>query len=1039
MNKIKNYIFVERPIFATVISIIITLAGIVALKGLPVEQFPSLTPPQISVSARYSGASAEIMAENVASVLEAQINGVENMIYMSSVNSSGSTSISVTFDIGTDQDQALIDVNNRVQLALASLPQEVQRLGVTVEKRSSNIVLLVGLYSPDGRYDTIYLNNYAKLNVIDALKLTTGVGSADTFSRQDYAIRLWLDTQKMGKYNISTAEVIAAVQSQNVQFAAGSLGTEPMIPEAEITWQLVTNGRFSTADEFKDIIVRTATDGSILYLGDIARIELGGEDYSVASESNGNPNVAIGIYLSPGANALETVTAIREKMDELSLNFPDGVAYEVLYDTTKFIEVSIEEVVKTLIEAVVLVVLVIFLFLQNWRATLIPTIAVPVSIIGTFAGMYVLGFSINTLTMFGLVLAIGMVVDDAIIVLENVERHMAEGKSPKEATTAAMGEVAKPVIAIVFVLSAVFLPVAFTGGLAGQMYKQFSITIIVSVVISGIVALSFTPALCATLLKNTHHTPSLPFRLFNTFFEKSTEWYTWVVTLLLKNGVATVLLFIVMSGCGGFLLTKLPTGLVPQEDQGFVIGFVSLPDGAVLSRTKEVATQLQQEISKDPTVQNLSNIMGFNVIGGSAASNYATMFVTMTDWDERPEPSQSSSALVGKIMQLGSTLPEGYALAFNPPPIQGLSITGGFEVYVQNRAGDSIGQMADVMQKFTAALNQRPEITGINSSFSLTQPQLRLSLDREAVNKMGINVSDVFSTMQATFGATYVNDFNLYGRTFRVFAQADAPFRVTPNDFSDVFVKNAMGEMVPLSAVLKVEMEAGVQNISRFNNFPAVRYLGSPNVGYTSSETMIAVEEVAREVLPQNYTLAWAGSSYQERETSGNTMIVFMLALIMVFLILAAQYESWSLPITVVSAVPFALLGAALATWGRGLMNDIYFQVAIVTLVGLAAKNAILIVEFAVEKHRQEGLSLVDSAIEAARLRFRPIVMTSLAFIVGCIPLAISTGAGANSRHSIGTAVIGGMIFATVLAPLFVPYFFKLVMGIANKLTGEKK
>lgn len=1038
--EIREGFFLRRPIFSTVISLIITLVGALAITALPIEQYPDLTPPQVQVSATYTGASAEVVAETVASLLESQINGVDNMIYMSSVSSgTGSMSLTVSFAVGTDPDQATIDVNNRVQLAMPQLPQEVQRMGVSVLKKSPAILQIVFLTSPDERYDTIYLSNYALLNIVDELKRIPGVGDAQNFAAQDYAMRVWLQPDRMKQLKVTTADVAQALQDQNAQFAAGRVGEEPMSSGVGVTWQVTTHGRLVTPEQFGEIILRTQSDGSILRLKDVARVEIGAQSYGFSGKYNGLAAVPIGVFLAPGANALATAEAVKAKMAELSDQFPSGVAYSIPYDTTTFVRISIQEVVKTLFEAMGLVFLVVYLFLQNWRATLIPSLAVPVSIVGTFAGMYALGFSINTLTMFGLVLAIGIVVDDAIVVLENVERHIAEGLPVRQATAKAMSEVTGPVIAIVLVLCAVFIPVAFTGGMAGRMYQQFAITIAVSVVISGTVALTFTPALCIVLLKPERHEPNAFFRGFNNLFGKITGGYVGIVKMLLRRTLLAIVLFLLVLVGIGSVFPRVPGGLVPDEDQGYLLALMTLPEGASLSRTSAVMDKMDQALMHLSTVQDTMSFSGMDAISNASKTNVATVFVTLRPWDDRTKAGESSFDVVRTLFGMGMGVEQGQFIAFNPPPISGMSNTGGFEMWLQNRSGASSVELYDVAAKLMAAANQRSELQSVSTSFGVNSPQLFVELDREKARSLGVGVSDVFSTMQSTFGSSYINDFNLYGRTFRVYTQSDKDYRARPEDLQDVYVRNNNGDMIPIISLLNITPTAGPQTVERFNNFQAAKFMGSPATGYSSGQAMTAMEEVAKDVLPEGYSISWSGSAYQEKLVSSGGYLVFVLALVMVFLILAAQYESWSLPLTVLTAVPFGVLGAITAIWLRGIANDVYFQVALVTLIGLSAKNAILIVEFAVEKYRLEGASIIDSAEEAARLRFRPIIMTSLAFILGCVPLAISTGAGAASRHAIGTSVIGGMLLATLIAPLFVPFFFRWIMVLSEKFMGSNQ
>lgn len=1041
-EDIQEGFFLRRPVLSTVLSIIITLVGVLAIKILPIEQFPNMTPPQVEVTATYNGASADVVASSVASLLESQINGVDNMIYMNSVSSSnGKLTLNVTFEVGTDPDQATIDVNNRVQLAMPQLPQEVQRMGVSVLKKSPAMLLVISLVCKDGRYDTTYLSNYALLNIIDELKRLPGVGDVQNFAAQDYAIRVWLDPQKMQQLTLTPSDIASAITSQNAQFAAGRIGDEPMREDIPVTWDIIPPGRLVTTEQFGNIILRTESDGSILRLKDVAKIELGAQTYAFkgkqyeSGEAKGIDVLPMGVDLAPGANALSTADSVYATMDRLAKSFPDGIEYSIPYDTTTFVRISIEEVVKTLFEAIVLVFFVVFLFLQNWRATLIPCLAVPVSVVGTFAGMYVLGFSINTLTMFGLVLAIGLVVDDAIVVLENVERHLSEGLLPRKATAKAMKEVTSPVIAIVLVLCAVFIPVAFTGGMAGLMYQQFAITIAVSIVISGCVALTFTPALCALLLKPRHGKPNVFFRWFNAFFEKCTGGYVSVVKVCMRRTLLTLVLFLAVIGGIGGIFPKLPSGLVPDEDQGYLLSLLMLPQGSALSRTADVSDTFSTKVMQLPGVSKMMTFSGFDLISSASKSSTSTMFVMLKPWEERKTEQTSSFSLAKALFGLGMNFPEGMAIAFNPPPVNGMSNTGGFDVWVQDRTGGTLNDLALATQKLLAAASTRPELTGLNSSFNVDAPQIHVDLDREKARTLGVGVSDVFAAMQATFGPQYVNDFNLYGRTFRVYVQSEADARALPKNLNDVYVRNNKGEMVPIIALLNLKYSSGAQIVERFNNFPAAHMTGNPNAGYSSGQAMEAMEAVAKEALPEGYTISWSGSAYQERLASSGSMAVFALALIMVFLILAAQYESWSLPITVLTAVPFGVIGALSGAWLRGLSNDIYFQVALVTLIGLSAKNAILIVEFAVEK-MHDGLGLFEAAEEAAKLRFRPIIMTSLAFILGCVPLALSRGAGAASRQALGTSVIAGMLVATLVAPIFIPYFFRQIMRLVHKITG---
>ncbi len=1026
--------FIERPIFATVISLVILLAGLVAMKALSVEQYPNIVPTEIQVSAVYPGATAEVLADTVAAPIEQELNGVNNMIYMySTATSSGYLTIGVVFDIGTDPDQATIDVNNKVQMATSKLPSEVTKQGITVEQKSNSILQVVTMRSTSEKYDTLYVSNYALLNVLDEIKRIKGVGSATLFSSQDYSMRIWLSPDKLADYGLTPQDVISSIQEQNSQFAAGQFGQQPMGEYQPYTYSVNTKGRLIDAEEFGNIILKSDSMGGILRLKNVARIELGAQDYSVTSTFNGEPAVAFAIYLQPGANAIDTANMVHAKMTELSKNFPDGITYDIPYDTTLFVEDSIKEVIQTFFEAVLLVIAVVYLFLQNIRATIIPVLAVPVSIIGAFAGMYVLGFSINLLTLFGLILAIGIVVDDAIIVLENVERLMQEkGLSPKEAAIEAMREVSGPVVAVALVLSSVFLPIAFLGGMTGVMYKQFSVTIAVSVLISALVALSLTPSLCALIIKEEHKEPRGFFRWFNIFFDKVTNWYLSGVKFFLHHRKTAILGFLAVIAAIIMLFKIVPGGLVPNEDQGNLLMAYNMPEASSLPRTEKFTAAVGEKISKNPNVKDVLTINGYNMLSASQNSYSAISFITLTDWAQRPKADQSAASLAQDFTKIGMSEPEGIGYAFSMPPIMGMSTSGGFEGFVQNRAGKTPEELMQKTEEFVAAANKRPELSNVSTTFSVSTPQYRIDLDREKARSMNVSIDSVYSVMQATFGSLYVNDFTYMGRNFRVTVQSEAKFRRTPSDLRYVYVKSNTGELIPLSALVTVERVTGPELINRFNIFPAAKVLGDPAAGYSSGQAIKAMEEVAAEVLGTDYSLAWVGSAYQEKLTGGASTQAFVFGLIMIFLILSAQYEKWSLPFVVILSVPFAVLGALLATWLRGIENDLYFQVGLVTLIGLAAKNAILIVEFAVVKV-QEGLSYAEAAVEAAKLRFRPIVMTSLAFTFGVLPLAISSGAGAASRHSIGTGMVGGMILSTFVATLFVPMMFAIIGEMFDK------
>lgn len=1034
--------FINRPIFATVLSIVVIIAGLMAIRGLPIEEYPEVTPPQVSVEATYAGASAETISKTVAAPLEQQINGVEDMIYMSSTASStGSLTINVYFKIGTDPDQATINVNNRVQAALNKLPSEVQAQGVTVTKQSSTILQVVSLISPNNSYDEIFMANYALINVIDELKRVEGVGNASLFGNQNYSMRVWMKPDQLAKYNLTPTDVINAISEENSQFATGRFNQSPSKTSQAYTYTVTTQGRFDKVDEFENIILKSNKDGSTLRLKDVARLELGAESYDVTSTLNGQTMVPIGIYLQSGANALDTAKKVKATMERVQKSFPENMVYNIPYDTTTFIQISVNEVVKTFIEALLLVIVIVYLFLQNMRATIIPVLAIPVSIIGTFAGMYALGYSINLLTLFGLVLAIGIVVDDAIIVIENVERilHSDHDISVKDATIKAMQEVTGPVVAIVLVLCAVFIPVSFMGGFTGQMYQQFAITIVISVVISGMVALTLTPALCAIFLTKKEPKPFWFVRKFNEFFDASTNWFTSGVSLVVRHGVISIIVFAVLMGMTYTLFQKVPSALVPMEDKGYLIAVTALPPASALNRTVAVSSDASNITKNMPGIEYNIAISGFDLLSGAAKTNAATNFLILKDWSERKTPDQHSEALSGALNGAFFGVSDATIFALNPPPIMGLSISGGFEMYLQDRTGGSLQELGNIANQIVAKASQRPELMMVRNSLNMNIPQYKVTLDREKAKALGVSIKDAFTTLQSTFGAYYVNDFNLFGRTYQVNVQSEADYREKPEDLKNVFVKSSSGKLIPLSSIISYERSVGADILERFNVFTAAKIEGEPAPGYTSGDALRAIEEVVKEVAPEGYATGWAGTSFQEKEMSGSGSQAFIFGIVFIFLILAAQYERWLMPLAVVTAVPFAVFGAIMAVYLRGLSNDIYFQIGLLVLIGLSAKNAILIVEFAMQA-QERGKSIFDATLEAARLRFRPIVMTSLAFTIGVLPLALSSGAGAGSRHAIGTGVIGGMIAATTIAIFFIPLFYNWLAQLNAKFSkkGER-
>ncbi len=1053
--------FIDRPIFAAVLSIFIVIAGLAAIRILPIAQYPEIAPPVVTVRAIYPGASAQVLEQTVAAPLENQINGVENMLYMNSTSTAqGVVEIRVTFDIGADVDKAALNVNNRVKQVEPRLPQEVRRQGVTVEKGSSSFLQVLAFISPDARHSDLFISNYVTLNVLDSLKRIRGTTNVQIFGAKDYAMRIWLRPDRMVQLKVTSNDIIRAVNEQNAQFAAGKIGQAPTGGPQELVYSITTKGRLSEPGEFENIIVRAHADGSVLKLKDVARVELGAKDYEFIGRVNGKSATLIGIFLQPNANALATAERVKAEMTRLAASYPQGLQHHVVYDTTRFVEVSIREVLITLAEAMALVFLVVFLFLQNWRATLIPFAAVPVSLIGTFAGLTLLGYSINTLTLFGMVLAIGIVVDDAIVVLENVERIMHEEHlHAREAAFKAMGEVTSPIIAIVLTLCAVFVPIAFLGGLTGELYRQFAVTISIAVVISGLVALTLTPSLCVLILKREQRKPGRFFRWFNGWFARMTGRYVDGVTWMLRRGAVGAVLFIGMVAITIGLWRATPGSLVPDEDQGYYIAAVFLPDGATLERTDKVVNQVVDIIKSNPANENAVAFTGMDFLGGGFRNSAATIFVTQKHWDER---KVATPQLVGEFFMKTGHIKEALILGFAPPPIFGLGNAGGFEFYLQNRGDGGAPRLFEVAQQLLGAVAKDGSFAFVNTLWRANVPQLYIDVDREKAKTTGVSLDELYGTLASTLGTYYVNDFNKSGRTWQVLMSAEPAFRKRPEDISAMFVRSDQGRMVSLGSLATVSYSSGPDSMERFNNLPAVKIFGSALPGFSSGQAIERMEKIARETLPPEFTFDWGGASFQEKRSGGTSLLALGLAALMVFLILAAQYDKWSLPLAVLLALPFGTFGALAAIfinnllpmpyymaqgvpWLQGLLsplagiarlsNDVYFQIGLVTLLGLAAKNAILIVEYAVLKKHQ-GYSTSAAAIEAARLRFRPILMTSLAFILGVTPLAFSTGAGAGARHSAGTGVMGGMLAATFLAIFFIPWFYKLIVD--RKLSDSR-
>jgi HAE1 family hydrophobic/amphiphilic exporter-1/multidrug efflux pump len=1032
--------FINRPIFATVVSLIIIIAGLVSIQLLPVKEYPAVVPPQINVQAVYPGADAKTLSKTVATTLEESINGVDNMTYMTSTASpSGILTLSVFFQVGTDVNQAKVDVNNRVQLAMSKLPTEVQRQGISVKERSPDMLKVLAFSSKAQKHDRLFISNYLKLNVMDDLKRIKGVGEAVIFGEKDYSIRVWIDPQKLSFFKLTSTDIINAIRSQNNQYAAGSIGAEPIKEVQPFTYNVTTNGRFKTIKEFQDIIIRSNPDGSTLRLKDIARVVLGSSAYNTKGRYNTKPMMPVGIFLSPGANALNVSKAVDNTLKELSKKFPPDLQYNVPYDATLFVNESIKEVIQTLFEAIGFVIILIYLFLGNLRATIIPVLAIPVSIIGTFAGLYVAGFSINLLTLFGLILAIGLVVDDAIIVIENVERILRTKERPsvKDATIEAMRELTTPIVAIVLVLSAVFIPAALSGGFSGVMYKQFAMTIVISVIISGIVALTLTPALCAIFLKQHEPQPIWPIRKFNQFFDWLTRVFIIFTRQTIKLWFFAILLF------GGLLystyaiMQKIPTGLVPAEDKGVLLVLTYMMPSTSLANSSKIADGIEKELLANPNIVSVGAITGIDLVTFAYKTDAAIMFAMLKPWNQRKAANQSSQALAGQLMgQFMTTNKDAFVIPVNPPPIMGMSTTGGFELWIQDRTGGDIHLLAKYVKEIVAKASSDPRLMMVRTTLNTNVPQYKLSVDREKAKAMDVPIASIFATLQSTFGQGYANDFNLYSRTFHVNVQSESKFRATAQDYKDVFVRSTNGNLIPVSELIHIKRVVDASVVQRFNMFTAAKITGNPAFGYASSDAMDAIQEISKSILPKGYTIAWAGTSYQEQKLAKKGNYTSVYAALFVFLILAALYESWSIPIAVIISIPFAIFGAALALFLRHLEADIYFQVGMITLIGLSAKNAILIVEFAMDKLK-EGMPLLEATVEAAKLRFRPIIMTSLAFIVGTLPLALSSGAGSASRHIIGTTVVGGMLSATVIGVLFIPMFFYLVVAVKQKFSKK--
>ncbi len=1045
--QIRN-VFIRRPIFSGVISIVIVLLGLFSLTRLPVESYPSLTPPEIQVQAVYPGATAQDVAAAVAAPIEQQLSGLEGLLYFKSSNSSdGVMNLSAYFDVSRNPDLAAVDVQNQIALAEPQLPQEVVRNGITVRKRQTAFLVVLALTSDDPRYDAEYLSNYAKIYIDDELKRLPGVGDASTFGQLEFSMLLSLDPDRMAQLGLTVSDVADAVREQNTTNPAGRIGREPAPPGTQLTIPVITTGRLQDAADFERIIVRGRPDGSLVRISDIGEARLGARNYDLAGRFDGTPTALTPVFLRPGANALQVKQAVVARMGELAKSFPAGVRWSIAFDTTPYVTASIHEVVKTLFEALLLVTLVVFVFLQSWRATLIPVLAVPVSVIGAFFGMQVLGFSVNLLTLFGLVLAIGIVVDDAIVVIENVERIMAQERVPPAvAADRAMRQVSRALIAIVLVLCSVFVPVAFLGGITGLMYKQFAITIAVSVVLSGIVALTLTPALCAVLLRPVPEGEpgatqgGVVGRLFSGFFSRFNRWFRAVTerylgaagrvidrprTFFAAFGVVVALLVV--------LVRSVPTGFLPTEDKGYFGMLIELPDNASRQRTEAVVRQVEGFLKQQPAINHVVSLVGLNFIQSANQTNAAIMFVMLKPWEERSAQKDQLPAVLGAVNGYLFQLKETRGFAFNLPEIIGLGTTAGLEMNLQDRGVNDVTRFAGLTGAFAGDANASPDVRGVYPTIRVNTPQLFVQVDREKVKALGLSLTDLFQTLQASLSTLYINDFNRYGKTYRVQAEAQPQFRQTPEDVGRLYVRGPNQQMVPVSALTRTEFRAGPSVITRFNGFTSALVVGSPAPGRSSGQMLAAVERLAQDkYAAQGVGYAFSGQSYQERVSGGQGGLVFGLGLVMVFLVLAAQYESWSIPFAVLLGVPFGTLGALLGVWLRGMPNDVYVQIGLIVVVGLAAKNAILIVEFANEL-RAQGRSIRDAALEAGRERLRPILMTSFAFILGVLPLLTSSGAGAASRHSIGTGVFFGMLVATTIGVFFIPMFFASIRSVSER------
>lgn len=1033
--------FIDRPVFASVVSILIMVAGGICIFSLPVSQFPEITPPMVQVTASYPGASPKVVSETVAAPIEQQVNGVENMIYMSSTcGIDGSYTLKITFELGSNVDMATVLVQNRVAWAMASLPQEVQRQGVNTRKASTSFVTVVSLYSPDASHDDLFLTNYVTTTIKDQINRLHGVGDLSVFPAKDYSMRIWLDPNRLEYNNLTTNDVVNALKNQNVQVAAGRVGQQPAPQGQAMDLQVNTLGRLTDPEQFEDIIVKTGQGGSVVHVRDIGRVELGAKSYDTLSYYNGMPSVTMVVYQSPGSNALNVADEVRRAMAEMKKSFPQGIDYSVVYDTSEFVRASIKEVVITLIEAFILVFIVVFIFLQDWRATLVPATTIPVSLIGAFALMYALGFSINMLTLFGLILAIGIVVDDAIVVVENVDRNMVQHNlSSRDASIRAMDEITGAIIGITLVLMAVFVPASFLSGISGQLYRQFSLTIAVTTLLSAINALTLKPVQCSLWLRPTQDKPkNFFFRKFEDFFRDLTALYTSIVSFLVAHIPLMIVLWMAMAAITYYGFSKIPTGFLPAEDDGLIIINAQLPDGASLQRTDTVMKKVMDIIKTTEGVACYSVLPGSSMLDG-VGPTMASGFIALTPWDERLTKNLSKQAIMRELYLKFSEIQEAIIIPFSKPPISGLGQSGGFEMWIQDRGGVGLEALGQAAAQIVSEAQQSPQLRSVNSTFRVGVPAIFVDIDRVKAMTLHVPLQSVFDTLQSYMGSTYVNDFNEFGRTWQVMVQADAKYRSSPSDIARLQVRNIEGQMVPMGTLAKIRYSLGPLRIDRYNMFPAIRILGGPGEGVSSGQALMAMENIADEVLPVGAGYEWTGMAYQEKRIGGQIYMVFGMAIFIVILILAAQYENWIDPIAVIAVVPLAVLGAVVGLMIRGMDNNLYTQVGLVLLVGLSAKNAILVVEFAREK-QASGVLAVEAAVEGAKLRFRAILMTSFAFIVGVSPLVVAEGAGAASRQAVGTAVCAGMLGVTMLGVFFTPALYVFMQKFSkfkrNKMTS---